>query len=299
MRLKTSKLKITEKKEIFKLLFLFQTLIIVATVVFLACFKLDFIASQYTFISENYIFITLSILSGIIGLGSIYLFNEIVKLIEHEKEYELKKIEFLQMEESNDLLRSQKHDFSNNLQVVWGMLSIGKTQKAKEYIEKYTNMLKIDEEELEEIKYIDNTYLYTLFLNKSYKCKEKGIEISYDIEKNIRIEKFNPVDIVRILGNLIDNAIYAVKNIAEEHREIFVEIYCNGNEYIFSVSNKGPQIPINIRERIFEKDFTTKGKNGSGLGLYNVKQLVDKYSGKVWLETDEYIGTKFTVSFPK
>lgn len=297
--MKNCKSKIKRKKDTVKLIFLAQTFIVVASVTSYVSIKWELIEKQYNPINADTVLMILVILSGVVGLGSIYLFNEIVKLIENENEYELKKVEFLQMRESNDLLRSQKHDFSNNLQVVWGMLSMGKAQKAKEYIEKYTNMLKIDEEELEEIKYIDNTYLYTLFLNKSYKCKEKGIEISYDIEKNIRIEKFNPVDIVRILGNLIDNAIYAVKDIKEKYREIFVEIYCNENEYIFSVSNKGPQIPTNIRQKIFEKDFTTKGKDGSGLGLYNVRQIVDKYSGKVWLETDEYIGTKFIVSFPK
>lgn len=299
MKNKTVKPLFNNKKQNYKILFLLQIFIIMIAIIYISLDNLNLIEKQYYPISGDTLLIMLVILSGLVGLSSMCLFNEIVKLIEREKKYELKEIEFTQMKEYNDLLKSQKHDFSNNLQVVWGMMSIGKTDKARKYIENYTNMLKINEDELEDIKHIDSTYLYALFLNKYYKCKEKDIHISFDMDQDVSIEKFNPVDIVCIFGNLLDNAIYAVKDLKKEQREIFVEIYNSNKEIFLGVCNKGPEIPSDMKIRIFKKGFTTKGGNGSGLGLCNVKELVDKYNGKIWIESDKYIGTKFVISFPK
>jgi len=205
-----------------KLLFLLQIFVVMAAMMYFSISKLSIIDEKYHLISGDTVLICLVILSGLVGMGSIFLFNELVKLIDKEKEYELKKVEIMQMEESNSLLRSQKHDFSNNLQVIWGMLSLGKLDKAKDYLEKYTDTLRIDEEELEEISQIKNIYVHTLFLNKCYKCKDMGIDIHYSIDPSISLDKFNPIDLIRIFGNLIDNAIYAVKGLEKQYREILV-----------------------------------------------------------------------------
>jgi len=281
------------------MIFLLQLFVVMATMTYFSSIKLNLIDEQYQHISEDTILMSLLILSGLIGISSIFLFNELVKLIDKEKEYELKKVEIMQMEESNSLLRSQKHDFSNNLQVLWGMLSLGKSEKAKEYLENYTDMLKIDEEELEEISQIDNTYLYTLFLNKCYKCKDMEIDIHYSIDPSVSLDRFNPIDLIRIFGNLIDNAIYAVKELEKQHREILVDIYCDDDNYFFNISNKGPMIPPDLKREIFKQGFTTKGSDGSGMGLYNVSQLANKYSGKIRVESNEYLGTQFVVNMPK
>lgn len=299
MKTKIFRLSLNDKKDNIKMLFLAQVFVIAATMVYFSLIKWNMIEEQYHPIGGDRVLMALLILSGFVGIGSIYLFNEVVKLIEKEKDYELQRIKIVQMQEFNDLLRAQKHDFSNNLQVIWGMLSLGKAEKAKAYLENYTNMLKIDEEELEEINQINNTYLYTLFLNKCYMCKDMEIDIHYSIDPNISLDRFNPIDLIRIFGNLIDNAIYAVKELEKQYREILVDIYCDDNNYFFSVCNKGSVIPNDMKNKIFKQGFTTKGNNGSGMGLYNVNQLTNKYRGKVWVESNEYSGTQFVVNIPK
>jgi len=299
LKFKIFKLDRINKKDNIQLLFLLQVFALLSVMAYFSLDKFNLIDTQYHPIFGQDILMVLVVLSGLIGIGSIYLFNELVKLIDKEKEYELQKIEIIQMQETNDLLRSQKHDFSNNLQVIWGMLSVGKFEKAKAYLMKYTSTLNIDEEELESIKPIDNTYLHTLFLNKCYKCKDMEIDIQYSVDPNISLDKFNSIDLIRIFGNLLDNAIYAVKTLDKQYREIAVDIYCDNNYYFFNISNKGPKIPDDLKEKIFEKGFTTKGNEGSGTGLYNVNQLTKKYRGKVWVESNDYLGTQFIISIPK
>lgn len=299
MKSKIVKVEFNNKKDNIKTLFLVQTFLVIAAMAYFSSLKWNLIGEQYHPISGDTVLMGLLILSGLVGLGSIYLFNEIVHLIEKEKEYEAQALQLMQMQESNDLLRSQKHDFSNNLQVLWGMLSIGNLEKAKQYLGRYTNMLKVDEEELSELSNLSCTYLYTLLLNKAYKCKDMGIEIYYNIQPSVSLEGFNPIDIVRIFGNILDNAIYEVKELDKEYREVVVDIYFNDESYFFQVTNKGAIIPDEMREQIFKKGFTTKGNEGSGFGLYNVNELVNKYNGKISVESDVYIGTRFTINMPK
>jgi len=236
------------KKESIKVIFLAQTFLIMAVTFYLCLTKWGMIDGRYYTIGIDVMLVILFILSGLVGVGSIYLFNEMVYLIEIDKEHEIQKIQIMQMQESNELLRIQKHDFSNNLQVLWGLLSLGDVEKAKEYLNKYSDRLNIDEKELIKLNRISCTYLYTLLLNKAYKCKNKGIEIDYYIQPSVSLEGFNPIDIVNILGNLLDNAIYEVEKLEIGCGSIIVDICCDEKEYIFCVNNKGTIIPEEIHK---------------------------------------------------
>ena len=187
--------------------------------------------------------VLLFILNWSIGVAFICLFTEIEDLVEKEKEYEIQKIQIKQMQESNDLLKSQKHEFSNNLQVLWGMLSLGDIEKAKEYLGKYSTTFKIDENKLTKLNKLSCTHLYTLLLNKAYKCKNIGVKIHYYIQPYIPLEDFNPIDIVCILGNLLDNAIYEVEKLETGDGWVIVDMYCDDEKCSFHVTNKGTVIP--------------------------------------------------------
>jgi signal transduction histidine kinase len=64
------------------------------------------------------------------------------------------------------------------------------------------------------------------------------------------------------------------------------------------VSDQGPGIPPNLRQRIFEPFFTTKGAAGSGLGLAQVRECARRHGGKVELQTSTGRGAAFTLWLP-
>lgn len=299
MRLKIPRPSSKNKKEGIKALFLTQISLIMTVTLYLCLIKWGLIDRRYYSISVDAMLVILLLLSGLTGAGSVYLFNEIENLLEKEKEHEIQKLQIAQMQESNELLRIQKHDFSNNLQVLWGLLSLGDIERTKEYLDKYSSRLNIDEEELARLSEISCTYLYTLLLNKAYKCKNRGIEINHYIQPSISLEEFNPIDIVGILGNLMDNAIYEVEKLEAGCGSITVDICSDEKEYIFRVNNKGTVIPEETMARIFEKGFTTKGGEGEGFGLYNVKGIVKKYDGEIYVKSDARMGTSFNVHLPR
>ncbi|HZJ76828.1 MAG TPA: ATP-binding protein, partial [Oscillospiraceae bacterium] len=120
----------------------------------------------------------------------------------------------------------------------------------------------------------------------------------YYIQPLVSLESFNPIDLVCILGNLLDNAIYEVAKLELGCGSVIVDIYCDEGKCFFHVTNKGTVIPKKMRGKIFEKGFTTKDDEGDGFGLYNVKEAVKKYNGKIYVKSDAHIGTSFIVSMP-
>ncbi|QEK11040.1 GHKL domain-containing protein [Crassaminicella thermophila] len=287
-----------EKREIFTIFFLVQVTILIGITVYWIGNKYGILDKYYaSYVFENILLVVL-FLNGILGIVTLYMLKEFLLLTEKEKELEIQKFKLEQMEDTNLLLHGQRHDFLNNIQVIAGMLYLGNIEKAKEYIKGFTKGMVVDNKDLNILEEVKCPHLHTLFLNKLYKCKELGIEIHYDLEKEINLENYDAIDLVRILGNLLDNAIYAVKSLDKERRKINVSIFEDMGELVFEVYQMAPIIPKEIKEKIFKRGFTTKKNEGTGMGLYNVKNIVQKYEGDITLISEEGFGTSFTVKLP-
>ncbi len=100
-----------------------------------------------------------------------------------------------------------------------------------------------------------------------------------------------------ILYNLLSNAIKFRRNIADSF--IKVSIDSEKGKTIVSVSDNGAGIPQAIKCKVF--DMFVKGgteSTGNGLGLYIVKNLVEKLKGEISLESEENRGATFTITLP-
>jgi signal transduction histidine kinase len=101
--------------------------------------------------------------------------------------------------------------------------------------------------------------------------------------------------LLRCFNNLLKNAIEATP----EDRPGLIEINHTISEknILLTIKDNGNGIPENMREKIFEPNFTTKS-SGTGLGLAFVKNSIENAGGKVWFETTLGIGTTFYLSLP-
>ena len=100
--------------------------------------------------------------------------------------------------------------------------------------------------------------------------------------------------LLRVFNNLIKNAIQAI---GPMNGEVGITITRTGSFYRVSVSDTGPGIPEEKRDKIFTPNFTTK-TSGMGLGLAIVRSTILSYGGEVWYETDEGKGTIFGFTLP-
>jgi PAS domain S-box-containing protein len=76
------------------------------------------------------------------------------------------------------------------------------------------------------------------------------------------------------------------------------------DHYLFNVWNGGPGVPHDQQEKIFEKfyrvhDETTRDKRGTGLGLYNIRRIIEAHGGRIWCETRPGQWINFLFVLPK
>ena len=102
--------------------------------------------------------------------------------------------------------------------------------------------------------------------------------------------------LLRCFNNLLKNAIEAAP--PERFGIIAINNMITHKSILLTIKDNGNGIPENLREKIFEPNFTTKS-SGTGLGLAFVKNSVENAGGKVWFETVIGEGTTFYISLPK
>lgn len=120
--------------------------------------------------------------------------------------------------------------------------------------------------------------------------------INFEAEADEIIAKFDRTQLIRVVTNLVKNAIQAIpENITPE---IKVQVTTEGNLVNISVSDNGLGISEENKLKVFEPKFTTK-TSGMGLGLAMVKNIVETYKGSITLTSTLGEGTTFKVTFPK
>lgn len=120
--------------------------------------------------------------------------------------------------------------------------------------------------------------------------------ILFSAEKEEILAKFDRTQLIRVVTNLVKNAIQAVGNV--ENPAILVAVTEEEGRACLTVSDNGSGISEENKEKIFEPKFTTKS-SGMGLGLAMVKNIVESCDGSISFSSKLNKGTIFKVKFPK
>ena len=139
--------------------------------------------------------------------------------------------------------------------------------------------------------------LNEIFDNQTFMPLANKIEQIIEIEKNLEFYS-DKQRLSVILSNLISNS-FKYANPFREKPFVKVKVYTEGNEGIVEVSDNGIGIPEMHLSKIFSMFFrATHQLSGSGLGLYIVKETVEKLNGTITVKSDQTEGTTFTVVIP-
>ncbi|WP_423801210.1 ATP-binding protein [Neobacillus sp. SAB-20_R2A] len=193
-------------------------------------------------------------------------------------------------------LRVQNHEHMNKLHTIAGLLQLGNPKKALEYVFQTAE----EQEELTQFlsKNIKSESLSGLLISKVSRAKELGIHLH--IDRNSRLHSFpEPLDehdFVIIIGNLIENAFDSYRNKDVDEKNIYVSIEHDDEILSILVEDSGSGIPENVLPHIFTKGFSTKDSLDHGIGLYLIKEIVDRAGGTIQVESDLGKGTTFIVT---
>ncbi|WP_227546056.1 ATP-binding protein [Marinobacter fonticola] len=198
-----------------------------------------------------------------------------------------------------DTLRSQTHEYSNKLHTIAGLIQIGANEEALALIGNEVS----DHQALIHLllEAVPDPVLAGCLLGKYNRAREMGLKLVIDPDSQMADvpEKLPRDQLVSVLGNLIDNALEATRQYQGEGGLVHLSMTDLGHDLIFEVEDQGPGIPQNQHERIFERGVTDKQEGDRGIGLYLVRQFVDRWGGSVTVETLQPSGSRFTLYLSK
>ena len=120
--------------------------------------------------------------------------------------------------------------------------------------------------------------------------------ITFSTEEPQIITRMDRTQLIRIITNLVKNAIQAMPE-DKENPSVQVRVFREGGNAKICVKDNGKGISMRDKGRIFEPKFTTK-TSGMGLGLGIIKNIVENYNGSITFESEPGKGTIFMVTFP-
>ena len=103
--------------------------------------------------------------------------------------------------------------------------------------------------------------------------------------------------LVQVINNMISNSIQAYSGKPEQNIDLIVER--ENNNLTISIKDSGAGMPKHVKDKLFKEMITTKGKNGTGLGLYmSYSTIRAHFNGNITVTSEEGIGTTFRIVLP-
>lgn len=210
-----------------------------------------------------------------------------------------------------DGLRANNHEFKNKLQTIQGMIQLGKIPEVLSFIQT------VQASHQQQISlFVDNIKdpaISAILLGKYNRAHELGISMFLDDSSQLGSlpEELDQNGLVSIIGNLIENAMDAVRHLKHMKRHIQVKIQDMPDSIYFSVTDNGYGITPDNVSKIFQQGFSTKqksepnqtdlsnalGEKHIGMGLYITQNHVISMGGNIQFKSDDQ--TTFEVTIPK
>ena len=230
------------------------------------------------------------------------------------KELFLTNVELLKTNKELDrFVYSVSHDLRSPLTSVQGLISIIESESNEAETLKHIQMIGTSVERLDQfikriLSYSQNNRtgldiekieveetIQNIFTDIKNTTQAKGINFEINIQKGCNFYS-DKVRFYAVLENLISNAVKYHKNVGTD-RFIKVVAKTNENNLQIEIIDNGMGIPLEFHKKIFDMFFRISSKSeGSGIGLYIVKDTVEKLEGTVKIVSSEQGGSTFKIS---
>ena len=174
----------------------------------------------------------------------------------------------MQVRELHENVRRLKHDMKNHMMVIASYLNGGEYDKAMEYTSVILDKLNAVHSYIE----TGNSLLNHILNEKLNQAREQGIVVKAEIE-NLSFARMESLDFSALLSNLLDNAIEACKK--ETQPQLQVQIAAKRGYETILVKNSVEQSVLAENPQL----LSTKKESGHGMGIAQIKAIVEKYNG--------------------
>ena len=131
-----------------------------------------------------------------------------------------------------------------------------------------------------------------------HELKNALVELNTTVKISANTElKGNINSLVQVINNMISNAIQSYEGVAG--KKIDFTLSKEKNQLIIAIKDYGPGLPTEIKNRLFKEMVTTKGKNGTGLGLFmSYSNIRAHFNGNITFQSAKGKGTTFFIHLP-
>lgn len=142
----------------------------------------------------------------------------------------------------------------------------------------------------EVVKYVD------VLMKHELKNALVSLNVNVNVPEAASI-KGNINSLVQVINNMISNAIQSYNGEPDNHIDFTIDL--KGNNINFIIQDYGCGMPKKVQDKLFKEMITTKGKNGTGLGLFmSYSNIRAHFNGNMTFESEEGKGTKFIIAIP-
>lgn len=188
-------------------------------------------------------------------------------------------------------LRKRQHEYDNHIQALKMVTVVNKDYESViKSMSRYIVELE-KKNDLGKLIKLDNKVLAGFLYSKQKLAEEKGIDFEIEINDYDFSTNLLDYELVEVIGNLINNAFET------EVDDNIVKLILSKNQDmdIIEIRNKYPYLRHEIINSMFKKGFSTKVGKSRGYGLYNLKEIVEKYHGEINIRNENYDNDNYVV----
>ena len=204
------------------------------------------------------------------------------------------------------VLRAQRHEFANRLHLLNGLLHNGNTAEAARYLEELLGSGPLSSA-LPHIQTIRDPFLQAFLAAKAAAAREAGATLRVGENSWAPGWLTLPVDVTTVMGNLLDNAIDAVRTSDNDSKIVDIELLQDDATLHITVGDSGDGVPSDFVDQVFVEGTSTKPQSdlpgGRGIGLALSRQIARGLGGAIRLSSsgtpgDELCGAEFIARLP-
>ncbi|WP_406274747.1 sensor histidine kinase [Nocardia sp. NBC_00881] len=186
------------------------------------------------------------------------------------------------------VLRAQRHEFSNKMHLISGLLHSGRVEEASRSIDELIGAGPLGAA-TPGIDAIHDAYLQAFLAAKAAHARESGVELVLGPNTWVEGSLADPVDVTTVLGNLLDNAIEAVRASGRSLPQVEVELVQEDSTLHITVADSGDGVAPELVDSLFTEGTSTREDHGvpggRGVGLALIRQIARAHGGDVRLSS--------------
>lgn len=241
-----------------------------------------------TFLGREFVYSTAKISKN--NLGTVMLFRDVTDFRDLVSELDGTR-------QYAQALRAQTHEFRNELQTILGLVELEKYDEISKLIPQ------LSKEYNDNIGYVTSRIkapvISGFLIGKIKFAKEKNITVIIDSESYFPDENMEGIEItniIKIIGNLLDNAIEAVTKSENPIVKLLLKFNKKNGRVSITVTDNGYGVDDEIKNNIFNIGFSTKSGN-RGYGLATIDEIVAMHNGSLSVKCSEGRETVFMISY--